>query len=214
MSWEFPASRAVAFGPRSRCVHGSPAVSSCARTYSGQRPRSWTRPGGAFGRIARGREAEAGGSPNRLLLDSDGPPSPAKSPSGSQKITGGSRVWPTHGPRGPRPGENHADIGVSLWTDHAGQQPADAWSAAWAAECNERPRINQLPIGRCAPVSADLLLTWDVPAVDLSYTLRDGADNGERSKGPVTSAVLMTQPSVKGQLQPPLNRGHVPGGGV
>ena len=53
MSWEFPVSRAVAFvAVRSRCVHGSPAVSSCARTYSGQRPRSWTRHSGAFGRIA------------------------------------------------------------------------------------------------------------------------------------------------------------------
>jgi cysteine desulfurase/selenocysteine lyase len=48
VSWEFPVLRAVAFGAaRSRCVHGSPAVSSCARTYSGQRPRSWTRPGDA-----------------------------------------------------------------------------------------------------------------------------------------------------------------------
>ena len=50
MSWEPPASRAVAFGAaRSRCVHRSPAVSDCARTYSGQRPRSSSRPGSAFG---------------------------------------------------------------------------------------------------------------------------------------------------------------------
>jgi hypothetical protein len=36
-------------------------------------------------------------------------------------------------PRGPRDHtgthENPADIGVSLWTDHAGRQPAPAWSA-------------------------------------------------------------------------------------
>src|ERR1039457_2957699 len=41
------------------------------------------------------------GSPNRLLLDFDAR-RPVKSPSGSRKITGGSRVWPTHGPRDPR----------------------------------------------------------------------------------------------------------------
>jgi len=39
VTWDFPDSRAVASGPvKSRCVHVSPAVSGCARTYSGQRP--------------------------------------------------------------------------------------------------------------------------------------------------------------------------------
>ena len=39
MAWDFPDSRAAAFGKvKSRCVHVSPAVSGCARTYSGQRP--------------------------------------------------------------------------------------------------------------------------------------------------------------------------------
>jgi hypothetical protein len=39
VSWIFPVSRAIGFGlTRSRCVHESPTVSSCARTYSGQRP--------------------------------------------------------------------------------------------------------------------------------------------------------------------------------
>jgi hypothetical protein len=39
MAWDFPDSRAGAFGPmKSRCGHGSPAVSSRARTYSGQDP--------------------------------------------------------------------------------------------------------------------------------------------------------------------------------
>jgi hypothetical protein len=35
-------------------------------------------------------------------------------------------------------------------------------------------------------VSADLTLTRDLPAVDLSCTSRVGTDDGERSKGPVT----------------------------
>jgi hypothetical protein len=151
VSWGSPASRAVAFGAvRSRCVHGSPAVSSCARTYSGQRPRSWTRPGGAFGRIARGREAEAGGSPNRWFLDFDGPPSSVKNPPGSGKITGGSKVWPTHGPRDPRAVTRTRLISgyrFGLTAPAAGQAcPV----GGWAAECNDRPRINLRPAGRRA----------------------------------------------------------------
>jgi len=73
-------------------------------------------------------------------------------------------------------------------------------------ECNDRPRINLLPASRCAPVSADLLLTWDVPAVDLSCTSRDGTDDAERSKRPVTCALLTTQPMHKGQFHVLLNR--------
>ena len=46
-------------------------------------------------------EAEAGVSPNRLVLSFNGPPFSVKSPSGPGKITGGSRVWPTHGPWDP-----------------------------------------------------------------------------------------------------------------
>jgi len=39
VAWGFPGLRAVVSGPvRSRCVHRNPAVSGCARTYSGQRP--------------------------------------------------------------------------------------------------------------------------------------------------------------------------------
>ena len=39
MAWDFPDSRSAVSGPMmSRCVHVSPAVSGCARTYSGQRP--------------------------------------------------------------------------------------------------------------------------------------------------------------------------------
>jgi len=65
---------------------------------------------------------------------------------------------------------------------------------AWSAECNDRPRMN---LGRRQagaaqqqrqPVSPDLSLTCDVPAVDLSCTSRAGTDDGERSKGPVNFA--------------------------
>jgi hypothetical protein len=49
---------------------------------------------GHLGQNCSRGEAEAGGSPNRLLLDFDGPPSSVKRPSGSRKITGGSGVWP------------------------------------------------------------------------------------------------------------------------
>jgi hypothetical protein len=104
-------------------------------------------------------------------------------PSGSRKITGGSRVWPT-GSMGTH--ESPADIGVSLWTDHAGRQPAPAWSAHGCRM--QRPATDKPASSWSAPVSAGLLLTWDVPAVDLSCTSRDGTDDGERSKGPVTCA--------------------------
>ena len=54
--------------------------------------------GAHLGGLLGAGKAEAGGSPNRLLLDFDGPQSSVKNPSGSGKITGGSRDWPTHGP--------------------------------------------------------------------------------------------------------------------
>jgi hypothetical protein len=55
VSWEFPVSRAVAFGAvMSHYIYVSPAVSSCAWTKSGQRPRSWAGPDGAFGRDRSG----------------------------------------------------------------------------------------------------------------------------------------------------------------
>ena len=59
MSWDFPASRAVASGLlRSRSVHGNPAVFGCARTYSGQDPRSCTGLGGRRGCIAQSEGAQ------------------------------------------------------------------------------------------------------------------------------------------------------------
>jgi hypothetical protein len=62
-----------------------------------------------LGGIARDGEAEAGGSPNRLLLDFDACVL-GEEPVRLRKITGGSRVWPTHGPRGPRHSREPADI--------------------------------------------------------------------------------------------------------
>ena len=49
---------------------------------------------------------------------------PARLPEDHWRIEGLAHAWPAGSP-GSR--ENAADIGVSLWTDHAGQQPA--WSA-------------------------------------------------------------------------------------
>jgi hypothetical protein len=80
---------------------------------------------------------------------------------------------------------------------HAGGVRRQAAPAGPRVVCRmQRPATDEPrpPAGRCgaaaAPVSADLSLTCDVPAVDLSRTSRDGTDDGERSKGPVTCAVL------------------------
>jgi hypothetical protein len=74
-------------------VHGH--IADSVRDHG---PGSVAHLGGSLG----GGEAEAGGSPNRWFLDFDGLPSSVKNPPGSGKITGGTRVWPTHGPRDPR----------------------------------------------------------------------------------------------------------------
>jgi hypothetical protein len=50
----------------------------------------------------------------------------------------------------------------------AGRQ---SWPA-WPAQCGGCPWVNRLPASRCRGNSADLLLTGDVPAVDLSGTSR------------------------------------------
>jgi hypothetical protein len=76
--------------------------------------------GAHLGGIARDGEAEADGFTEPLVPGFRCPPSSGKGPSGSRKITRGSRVWPT-GSTGSH--ENAADIGVSTWTDHAGVLP-------------------------------------------------------------------------------------------
>ena len=184
MSWGFPASRAVAFGAvRSRCVHGSPAVSSCARTYSGQRPRSWTRLGGAFLADRSGR-----GSGSRRLTEQLAPRfrcplSSVKSPSDSRKIIGGSRVWPTRGPRDPRALTRTLLIwGYRFGRTTAGGSPR---LPGLRMGCRmQRPATDKpAPAGRYGASlrrpATDLGCTYGGP----SFTSRDGTDNGERSKG-------------------------------
>src|ERR1017187_3805312 len=91
------------------------------------------------------------------------------------EITGGSKVGPrmTRGSTGSH--QDAADIGVSVWTDHAGQQGHSCLVCGRAAECNDGPLINLVPADR----RTGLLRTWDVLAVDLLCTSRDGADDGE-----------------------------------
>jgi hypothetical protein len=54
VSWVFPASRTIAFSQtRSHGVHENPIVSSCARTYSGQRPGPISDPAHRLSPVAR-----------------------------------------------------------------------------------------------------------------------------------------------------------------
>ncbi len=54
MSWVFPASQTIAFSQtRSHGVHESPTVSSCAWTYSGQRPGPTSDPAHRLSPVAR-----------------------------------------------------------------------------------------------------------------------------------------------------------------
>src|ERR1039457_6338388 len=94
------------------------------------------------------------------------------------RVQGLAPAWPMGSP-GSR--ENAADIGYRFGLTRRAAGRA-CLVCGWAAECNDQPRINLLPAGRCAPVSAGLLLIWHVPAVDLSCPSRDGTDDGERSK--------------------------------
>jgi len=72
-----------------------------------------------------------------------------KSPPDSRKITGGSRVWPSHGHWNhgqPREPCWYPSIALS-WPRWAPGR--SCLVCGWAAECNDRPRINLLPAGRC-----------------------------------------------------------------
>jgi hypothetical protein len=137
------------------------------------------------------------GSPNRCLLDLDGPLSP---PAPEDHCRAGGLARMVRGIPGPSRepswyrgiamdggGTVPADAAVLHVGCHAGQQAAPAWPAR-PAECNDRPWMNRLPVSLCR-VSAGLLLTGDVPAVDLSCTSsctsRDGTNDGERSKDPL-----------------------------
>jgi hypothetical protein len=74
-------------------------------------------------------------------------------------IEGLACAWPT-GSVGSR--ESPADVGVSRWTDRAGQQAAPAWSEHGLQNATT-PRINVLPAGRCCTSSVGLLLTCSGP---------------------------------------------------
>jgi hypothetical protein len=146
-----------------------------------------------------GRGGGRSGSPNRLLLDVDGPASSVKSPPGPRDDRWWSTVWPMHGPPDPRTvartllipgyrlGLERKLCRLALWrficVTTPGSRPRLA-GPPWPAACNDRPRMNQLTVARAraAQVSVDLLLTCDVPAVDLSCTSRDGTDAGEVKK--------------------------------
>jgi hypothetical protein len=87
--------------------------------------------GWRIGRIARGGAPEAGVSPNRLLLDFGGPQSSVRSPSGSGKLTGRSRVGPTHGPLGSAAVvRTLLTLWVLLWTDRGVPAAATAVTAS------------------------------------------------------------------------------------
>ena len=114
-----------------------------------------------------------------LPLDFDGPPSSVKNPPGSGKITGGSRVWPTHDPRDPRAVTRTLLIsGYRFGLTTPGSRsllPGRRMGCRMQPPATDKPSWSAL-------VSVGLLLTWDIPAVGLSCTSRDGTDDGERSK--------------------------------
>jgi hypothetical protein len=126
-----------------------------------------------------------------LPLDFDGSPSSVKNPPGSGKITGGSRVWPTHDPRDPRAVARTMLISAYRFgLTTPGSRPILPGRRMGCRR--QRPATDKPASSWPAPVSAGLLLTWDVPAVDLSCTSRDGTDGHDRPTGPVTYAVLTT----------------------
>ncbi len=85
------------------------------------------------------------------------------------KMIGELAVWPTHGPQGPRAGYRPGQGGTVL-------------AALWRVLCAAMPGQQAVPVlarMACRARSADLSLTRDVPAVDLSCTSRDGAHDDE-----------------------------------
>jgi hypothetical protein len=131
-------------------------------------------PGRVAGSLWRG--SGGSGSPNRWLLDLDGPLS-LSAPEDHWRAGGLVRM--VRGIGGPsREPCWYRGIAVDgaepcrptplrfMQAATPGQQAAPAWSA-WPAECNDQPWMNRLPVSRCRAVSADLLPTCEVPAVDL-----------------------------------------------
>jgi hypothetical protein len=95
---------------------------------------------------------------------------------------------------------------VSLWTDPAGQQARACLVCGWGCRV-QRPATGKPAFQAAGARQFPLvLLTWDVRALDLSRISRNGIDDGERSKGPVTCAVLTTHRAMEASSMPPLNR--------
>jgi hypothetical protein len=137
VSWIFPDSRAVAFRlAKSRCVHASPAVSSCARTYSGQRP---------------GRTC---GPANRLWSGCAGHPvGPSAGLSAIREDHWWRPFWPTHSPQnasaGAAPTRGH---GISWRTRRGCCRPLERCGddrLTCLATCHPGPR-GGAPSGRPA----------------------------------------------------------------
>ena len=173
MAWAYPGSRAALL--LSRCVSWCAAVCPCIavvtdiwRTESGQEER-FTEP------LAPGCRWPS-------VLGEE----PARPPA----IPGGRPVWPTHGPRSAGSRENPADIGVLPWAGAELCRLA-VRRLICASTPGSRPRLpgprmicrmqrpatdEPAPSWRCSASfrSADLLLTCEVPAVDLSCISRDG----------------------------------------
>jgi hypothetical protein len=168
VSWGFPASRAVASGSlTSSCVHGSPAVSSCARTYSGQRPRSWTRPGGAFGPIARGRGSGSGRYTEPLVPGFRWPAvlgeEPVRFPEDHWWIDRLAHAWPTGSPRDPRAITRTLLIsGYRFGLTTPGGSPR-LLGPHMGCRMQRSVRINRLPAGRCG-------VSFRRPPTDLGCT--------------------------------------------
>jgi len=185
VSWVFLVLRAVALGlAKSRCVHDSPAVSSCARTYSGQRPGRARGPPDRFslaGPVIRGR---AGGLP------------------ASGKTIGAGARWPANGPqhlpaaRRPRQARDLAadsqGCAIQGSTAVISVSPARAALPPLVRDAGARPGGPARPASSAAGSRSvricrrlmDLSSTFGGPGC----TWRSGTDDGQRSNISVTSA--------------------------
>ena len=176
----FSASRAAALGPlTSRCVHASPAVSGCARTYSGQRP-GWT-----------------SGPPNRLSPGCAGLPEDCwrvSKPSGRSLMASS---WPTHRQDPSAAQRVAADPGPGGGLAKGCCRSAVRLSVrAW----RRAPRCSAPPGGprriRLQPCRVTVCLDPHGPAVDLRWTWHvpgDLAPSLRRSNIGVTCAFLQGQ---------------------
>jgi hypothetical protein len=162
VAWAFSASRAGVFGlMRSRCVYEGPAVSSCARTYSGQRPGRTSGPLNLLSSLRRLSGDRLAGVPARW------------------KIIGSPRSDPciAHNARRPAAacGPRQRDL-VAEWPSCCRPGSAVMSASPDCAACRPGPRCRGPGAGRlCAHPLAAVPVTlsvWtlDGPAVDLWWT--------------------------------------------